>query len=102
VANTAVSWPGRLRQIHSFFRGRSPDQMLATAAPWTSPWLPPGYEQNLWNGALDDADGCPGCHGTAQDIIDGGLLTGRAEIVGKEERAGFGEKVRSLGHAGPG
>ena len=24
VANTAVSWPGRLRQIHSFFRARSP------------------------------------------------------------------------------
>jgi transposase len=52
VANTAVSWPGRLRQIHSFFRSRSPDQMLATAAPWTSPWLPPGYEQNFWNAAL--------------------------------------------------
>jgi DDE superfamily endonuclease len=52
VANTAVSWPGRLRQIHSFFRTRSPDQMLATAAPWTSPWLPPGYEQNFWNAAL--------------------------------------------------
>src|SRR5262249_52813441 len=41
VANTAVTWPGRLRQIHSFFRNRSPDQMLDTAAPWTSPWLPP-------------------------------------------------------------
>jgi hypothetical protein len=54
VANTAVSWPGRLRQIHSFFRARSPDQMLATA-PWTSPWLPPGYEQNFWNGALAGA-----------------------------------------------
>jgi transposase len=51
VANTAVSWPGRLKQIHAFFRNRSPDQMLATAAPWTSPWLPPGYEQNFWNGA---------------------------------------------------
>jgi hypothetical protein len=49
VANTAVSWPGRLRQIHAFFRSRSPDQMLATAALWTSPWLPPGYEQNSWN-----------------------------------------------------
>jgi DDE superfamily endonuclease len=47
VANTAVTWPGRLRQIHSFFRTRSPDEMLATAAPWTSPWLPPGYEQNI-------------------------------------------------------
>jgi transposase len=51
VANTAVTWPGRLKQIHSFFRNRSPDQMLATAAPWTSPWLPPGYEQNFWNAA---------------------------------------------------
>jgi transposase len=39
VANTAVSWPGRVRQIHSFFRARSPDEMLATAAPWTSPLL---------------------------------------------------------------
>jgi hypothetical protein len=19
--------------------------------PWTSPWLPPGYEQNFWNAA---------------------------------------------------
>ena len=51
AANTAVSWPGRLRQIHSFFRNRSPGQLLATAAPWTSPWLPPGYEQNFWNAA---------------------------------------------------
>jgi transposase len=51
VANTAVTWPGRLRQIRSFFRARSPDEMLATAAPWTSPWLPPGYEQNFWNAA---------------------------------------------------
>jgi transposase len=51
VANTAVTWPGRLRQIHSFFRARSPDEMLDTAAPWTSPWLPTGYEQNFWNAA---------------------------------------------------
>jgi transposase len=51
VANTAVTWPGRLRQIHAFFRARSPDQLLDTAAPWTSPWLPPGYEQNFWNAA---------------------------------------------------
>src|SRR5919109_3647792 len=51
VANTAVTWPGRLRQIHSYFRNRSPGQMLDTAAPWTSPWLPPGYEQNFWNAA---------------------------------------------------
>jgi transposase len=51
VANTSITWPGRLRQIHSFFRNRSPDQMLAMAAPWTSPWLPPGYEQSFWNAA---------------------------------------------------
>ena len=51
VANTAVTWPGRLRQIHSFFRNRSPGQILAMAAPWTSPWLPADYEQNLWNTA---------------------------------------------------
>jgi transposase len=51
AANTAVTWPGRLRQIHSFFRNRSPDQMLDAAAPWTSPWLPPGYAQNFWNAA---------------------------------------------------
>jgi transposase len=51
VANTAVTWPGRLRQIHSYFRNRSPSQMLDAAAPWTSPWLPPRYEQNFWNAA---------------------------------------------------
>ncbi|MEV8636056.1 IS630 family transposase [Streptosporangium sp. NPDC051023] len=51
IANTAVSWPGRLRQIHAFFRARSPDQMLTAAAPWTSPWLPAGYKRNFWNAA---------------------------------------------------
>lgn len=52
AANTAVSWPGRLGRIHSFFRARSPDEMLATAVPWTSPWLPQGYEQNFRNAAV--------------------------------------------------
>jgi hypothetical protein len=47
VANTAVSWPGRLRQIHSFFRNRSPGQMLATAAPWTSPLAASGLRAGL-------------------------------------------------------
>jgi hypothetical protein len=56
VADTAVSWPGRLRQIRSFLRARSPDQMLDTAAPWTSPWLPPGYEQNFWNAEITNPD----------------------------------------------
>ena len=40
-----------LRDRPRFFRNRSPDRMLATAAPWTSPWLPPGYEQNFWHAA---------------------------------------------------
>jgi transposase len=47
LANTAVTWPGRLRQVHAFFRQRSPTQMLTTAAPWTSPWLPKNYAQNF-------------------------------------------------------
>ena len=47
MANTAVSWPGRLQQIHAFFRSRSPDKMLATAAPWTSPWLPPATSRTF-------------------------------------------------------
>jgi integrase len=32
VANTAVSRPGRLWRIHSFFRARLPDQIPATGA----------------------------------------------------------------------
>jgi transposase len=38
---------GRIRQVHAFFRERSPTQMLATAAPHSSPWLPTGYVQNF-------------------------------------------------------
>jgi transposase/transposase-like protein len=38
---------GRLRQVHAFFRQRSPAQLLATAAPSSSPWLPQGYMQNF-------------------------------------------------------
>ena len=38
---------GRLRQVHAFFRQRSPAQLLATAAPYSSPWLPESYVQNL-------------------------------------------------------
>lgn len=47
-----VTWPGRLRQIHARFRARSPDQLLAAAALWTSPWRPAGYKRNYWNAAL--------------------------------------------------
>jgi transposase len=38
---------GRIRQVHGFFRARSPAQLLATAAPHSSPWLPEGYMQNF-------------------------------------------------------
>jgi transposase len=38
---------GRVRQVHAFFRARSPAQILATAAPTSSPWLPEGYVQNF-------------------------------------------------------
>jgi hypothetical protein len=31
---------GRLRQVHAFFRQRSPTQILATAAPSSSLWMP--------------------------------------------------------------
>jgi transposase len=37
---------GRIRQVHAFFRARTPEQLLATAAPSSSPWLPEGYMQN--------------------------------------------------------
>jgi transposase len=42
---------GRVRQVHAFFRQRTPAQMLATAAPHSSPWLPEGYVQNFWEAA---------------------------------------------------
>jgi transposase len=52
IANTApVTMADRVRQAHAFFRHRTPDQMLATAAPWSSPWLPEGYGQNYWKAA---------------------------------------------------
>jgi transposase len=37
---------GRVHQVHGFFRQRSPTDMLATAAPHSSPWLPDSYVQN--------------------------------------------------------
>jgi transposase len=38
---------GRVRQVYAFFRARSPAQLLATAAPHSSPWLPEGYVQHF-------------------------------------------------------
>jgi transposase len=48
LANTpTLTIQGRVRQVHAFFRARTPDQMLTTAAPHSSPWLPEGYMQNI-------------------------------------------------------
>ncbi len=48
IANTApATMADRVRQAHAFFRHRTPAQMLTTTAPWTSPWLPDGYGQDL-------------------------------------------------------
>jgi hypothetical protein len=38
---------GRVRQVHAFFRARSPAQLLTIASPHSSPWLPEGYMQNF-------------------------------------------------------
>jgi transposase len=52
LANSpTLSIQGRIRQVHAFFRDRSPAQMLATAAPHSSPWLPDGYVQNFQEAA---------------------------------------------------
>jgi hypothetical protein len=43
LANTpTLTIQGRVRQVHAFFRARSPTQILTTAAPHSSPWLPEG------------------------------------------------------------
>ena len=42
---------GRIRQVHAFFRARSPAQLLVTAAPHSSPWLPDRYGQNIQEAA---------------------------------------------------
>jgi hypothetical protein len=38
---------GRIRQVPAFFRQRTNEEILATAAPHSSPWLPDGYKQNF-------------------------------------------------------
>ena len=48
LANSpTLTMAGRIRQVHAYFRQRSPAQLLATAAPHSSPWLPEGYGQNF-------------------------------------------------------
>lgn len=52
LANTpTLTMAGRLRQVHAFFRHRAPDQLLQTAAPHSSPWLPDSYGQHIHEAA---------------------------------------------------
>jgi transposase len=45
--NPTLTIQGRVRQVHAFFRQRTAAQMLTTAAPHSSPWLPQDYGQNF-------------------------------------------------------
>jgi hypothetical protein len=49
IANTAVTFTDRIHQARTFFHSRTPDQMLTTAAPWSSPWIPPSYAHRFWS-----------------------------------------------------
>jgi transposase len=49
--NPTLTIQGRVRQVHAFFRQRTIAQLLATAAPHSSPWLPEGYTHNLGQAA---------------------------------------------------
>jgi transposase len=52
IANTtAATIIDCVNQAHAFFQHRTNTQNLNTAAPWTSPWLPPSYGKDLWPGA---------------------------------------------------
>ena len=48
LANSpTLTMAGRIRQVHAFFRHRTDRQLLHTAAPSSSPWLPDRYGQNF-------------------------------------------------------
>jgi transposase len=49
---------GRIGQVHAFFRQRTNAQLLATAAPYSAPWLPEGHGQNLRQAALGSGCRC--------------------------------------------
>ena len=49
MANTAVIWPVRFRQIHAFFRNRSPGQMLPPPHPGPAPGCHPVSGRIFWN-----------------------------------------------------
>jgi hypothetical protein len=45
--NPTLTIQGRVRQVHAVFGRRTPAQLLATAAPHSSPWLPADHMQNF-------------------------------------------------------
>ena len=48
VASTAVTWPGLfLKQIHAYFRSRSPDQMAGSGCPVDQPLATRGLRAEL-------------------------------------------------------
>ena len=49
--NPTLTIQGRVRQVHAFFGQRSSAQMLATAAPHSSPWLPEDHLHHLRHAA---------------------------------------------------
>ncbi len=56
----------RIEEVHAFFRTRSRAQMLATAAPFNTPWLPAGYGQKLWRAEV--VEGCLACKSVTTSI----------------------------------
>ncbi len=55
--NPTLTIQGRVRQVHAFFRQRTPAHMLATAAPQSSPWLPADYVRNFRQAVRTRASG---------------------------------------------
>jgi transposase len=45
--NPTLTIQGRVRQVHAFFGQRTTAQILTTAAPHSSPWLPEDYVQHF-------------------------------------------------------
>ena len=48
LANSPVlTMMDRLEEVHAFFRSRARAQILGTAAPFNTPWLPPGLRTEV-------------------------------------------------------
>jgi hypothetical protein len=75
LANTpTATMAARVGQVHAFFGWSSPAQLLATAAPVSSPWLPEGYARNFRRAAQAQPQ-CISPGGLVPDRLSG-LLVG--------------------------